>query len=337
MNEIIAHGNNKSVTDIMLQENSFNQVVRMAELMSTCKNMVPDFLRNSPGDCMAVIIQAIEWNLNPFQVAKKTYNVKGTIGYEAQLVNAVVCSSDAVVENHFKFDFIGDWDRIMGKFDVVMGDNGEYKKPAWGRQDEGGLGVIVSATIKGDSVPTPMTIMLTQAQTRNSTLWATNPKQQLSYFAVNNWARLHTPAVLMGVYTRDELDASEPMIKEKNITPIVEPAVQESALGAPVEAEPEPVQGTVIEEPATELNEAEQLIVLMKKCVNGEQLAAVAEDMKHIDSYFFEIELAEAKKVYRQKYTEIHGHPPKPVKKTKPQPQPETNNWDQPFTEGVVG
>ena len=48
-------------------------------------------------------------------------------------------------------------------------------------------------------------LLLAQASTRNSTLWAEDPRQQLAYLATKRWARLYTPDVLLGVYTPDEL------------------------------------------------------------------------------------------------------------------------------------
>ena len=51
--------------------------------------------------------------------------------------------------------------------------------------------------------------MLSQAQVRNSTLWASDPRQQLAYLAVKRWARLYCPDVILGVYTADEIDERE--------------------------------------------------------------------------------------------------------------------------------
>ncbi len=39
---------------------------------------------------MAVALQALDWQMNPFAVAGKSYQVNGTIAYEAQLIAAVV-------------------------------------------------------------------------------------------------------------------------------------------------------------------------------------------------------------------------------------------------------
>jgi hypothetical protein len=58
--------------------------------------------------------------------------------------------------------------------------------------------------------------------TKNSPLWKTNPKQQAKYLALKYWARLYAPAVIMGVYSSDELEpeAKAPTEKvEKVINP----------------------------------------------------------------------------------------------------------------------
>jgi 3-hydroxymyristoyl/3-hydroxydecanoyl-(acyl carrier protein) dehydratase len=60
--------------------------------MADSKATVPAHLAGKPADCLAVTMQA-QWGMNPFAVAQKTHVVNGTLGYEAQLVNAVVSSS----------------------------------------------------------------------------------------------------------------------------------------------------------------------------------------------------------------------------------------------------
>ncbi len=51
--------------------------------------------------------------------------------------------------------------------------------------------------------------------TRNSPLWISNPKQQIAYLALKYWARLYCPAVVLGVYTPDEVEQRT----EKEINP----------------------------------------------------------------------------------------------------------------------
>ncbi len=48
-------------------------------------------------------------------------------------------------------------------------------------------------------------------------MWKTAPKQQLAYLAVNYWARLYCPDVILGVYTPDEFDTQQRA--ERDVTP----------------------------------------------------------------------------------------------------------------------
>ena len=145
-------------------------------------------------------MQAAQWGMNPFAVAQKTHVVNGTLGYEAQLVNAVVSSSNLLATRlNYKWD--GDWSKVSGKTD---------KSPS--------LTVTVWATLKGESEPRTLTISMAQAGVRNSPLWEQDPRQQLAYLCVKRWARLHAPDVLLGVYTPDELQEAAPRV-ERDITP----------------------------------------------------------------------------------------------------------------------
>ena len=64
--------------------------------MAKGKVTVPEHLRGNVGDCMAIATQAMLWNMDPFVVAQKTHIVSGRLGYEAQLVNAVLQNSGAI-------------------------------------------------------------------------------------------------------------------------------------------------------------------------------------------------------------------------------------------------
>ncbi|HBY6305601.1 TPA: recombinase RecT [Klebsiella pneumoniae] len=177
-----------------------DRLVRFATLMADSKATVPAHLAGKPADCLAVTMQAAQWGMNPFAVAQKTHVVNGTLGYEAQLVNAVVSSSNLLATRlNYKWD--GDWSKVSGKTD---------KSPS--------LTVTVWATLKGESEPRNLTISMAQAGVRNSPLWEQDPRQQLAYLCVKRWARLHAPDVLLGVYTPDELQEAAPRV-ERDITP----------------------------------------------------------------------------------------------------------------------
>ncbi|MCQ8735512.1 RecT family recombinase [Klebsiella pneumoniae] len=177
-----------------------DRLVRFATLMADSKATVPAHLAGKPADCLAVTMQAAQWGMNPFAVAQKTHVVNGTLGYEAQLVNAVVSSSN-LLATRLNYKWGGDWSKVSGKTD---------KSPS--------LTVTVWATLKGESEPRNLTISMAQAGVRNSPLWEQDPRQQLAYLCVKRWARLHAPDVLLGVYTPDELQETAPRV-ERDITP----------------------------------------------------------------------------------------------------------------------
>lgn len=194
-----------------------NQLVRFAELMAQSKATVPQHLAGKPADCLAVTMQAAQWGMNPFAVAQKTHVVNGTLGYEAQLVNAVVSSSN-LLTSRLNYRWDGDWSKVNGKTD---------KSPS--------LTVTVSAVIKGEAEPRELTISMAQAGVRNSPLWEQDPRQQLAYLCVKRWARLHAPDVLLGVYTPDELQEAAPRV-ERDITP---PAATASGVNSLINSKPE--------------------------------------------------------------------------------------------------
>ena len=190
MNQLIQHEqtNNSTTTGaLLLNTNNLEQMYRAAEMMANARVTVPKHLAGSPGDCLAVMMQAMQWGMNPFAVAQKTHLVNGTLGYEAQLVNAVI-SSSSLLASRINYEFEGDWKDVKGKTD---------------KSDH--VAVTVSATLRGEQQPRSLRVSMAQAGVRNSPNWDSDPRQQLAYLATKKWARLHAPDVLLGVYTPDEL------------------------------------------------------------------------------------------------------------------------------------
>ncbi|MBZ7547903.1 recombinase RecT [Klebsiella oxytoca] len=195
----------------------FNRMRTLSEVMANSGNFVPEHYRGKPDACMAVVMQAARWGMDPFAVAQKTFIVgnSGVLGYEAQLVNAVI-NTMAPTKDRIHFEWFGEWENIVGRFvEKTSSQNKKYIAPGWNLKDEAEVGVRAWATLKGESEPRELVLMLSQAQVRNSTLWATDPRQQLAYLAVKRWARLYCPDVILGVYTADEIDERE----EKIINP----------------------------------------------------------------------------------------------------------------------
>lgn len=190
---------------LLMDMASMERLERIADIMASGKTTVPAHLRSSKGDCFAVAMQSMQWGMNPFAVAQKTHLVNGTLGYEGQLVAAVINNSK-VVTDRFKFEWFGPWERVIGKFTIKKGEKGEYRVPGWTFADEEGCGIRVSATLKGERTPRVLELLLAQARVRNSTQWADDPKQQLAYLAQKKWARLYAPDVILGVYSPDEFE-----------------------------------------------------------------------------------------------------------------------------------
>lgn len=203
---------NTSSAALMMDTAALDRMERFATLMASARSTVPAHFHGKTGDCLAVVMQATTWGMNPYAVAQKTHLINGVLCYEAQLVASVVNSSSLLVDR-FNFEWFGAWEKIVGKFKTIESktkkdDNGNFKKfivPAWDASDEQGLGVRVWATIKGESEPRVLELLMAQARTRNSTLWTEDPKQQLAYLAQKRWARLYAPDVILGVYTPDEI------------------------------------------------------------------------------------------------------------------------------------
>lgn len=219
--------NTASAGSLLMDGASLDRLERVADMMFTGRTTVPQHLRGSKGDCFAVVLQSMQWGMNPFAVAQKTHlSQSGALGYEAQLISAALSASGALKDDP-AYEFIGDWSKVLGKVEEKKSDKGgKYYVATYTKQDEVGLGVICRATLKGESAPRELEVMLTQCYPRFSTQWATDPKQQICYVAVRKWARLHKPGVLLGVYTPEELEQTG----EKFMGPVDEVQTAQSAI-----------------------------------------------------------------------------------------------------------
>lgn len=181
MNELTETGRAQGadLSHMMLNSDSMRALIDFSELMANSVVTVPKHLQGKPADCMAIAMQAAQWGMNPFAVAQKTHVVNGTLGYEAQLVNAVIQSSRAIAGS-FSYQFEGSGQTVRCRVGAVIRGESEITWGEW---------------LGADSV-----------QTKNSPLWKTNPKQQLGYLQVKNWARLYCPGAILGVYSDDELE-----------------------------------------------------------------------------------------------------------------------------------
>jgi hypothetical protein len=205
--------NTISASNSIFNVQALGQLQAFAGLMAQSVVTVPAHLAGKPADCMAIVMQAMQWGMNPYAVAQKTHLVNGQLGYEAQLVNAVITSSIAI-HGRFHYRYGGDWTRCTRTKEVSRektGKNGKYtvteRVRDWSDEDEEGLYVEVGAILRGEGEITwDKPLYLSQVVTRNSPLWVSKPDQQIAYLGVKYWARLYCPHVILGVYTPDELE-----------------------------------------------------------------------------------------------------------------------------------
>lgn len=205
-NEIIEHGQPiEQVNNTVFSHQMLQRIQEFSQVMAKGVATVPKHLAGNVADCMAVTMQAVQWKMNPFAVAQKTHIVNGTLGYEAQLVNAVIVASGAI-NGRFKYEYIGNWDAFQ-KTEKKHDDEIKLN-----------LGIKVGAVLKGEqNITWGEPLYLSNVTIRNSPLWKTAPKQQIAYLAVKYWARLYCPEVILGVYSTDELEEARKNIKD--ITP----------------------------------------------------------------------------------------------------------------------
>ena len=250
---------------------------RMAETMASARITIPKHLAGSPGDCLAIVMQAAQWQMNPFAVAQKTHIVNGALGYEAQLVNAVV-SSSPLLASRISYEWEGDWTGVNGKAD---------KSDA--------RAVLVSATLRGEVRPRTLRVSMAQVgEVRNSPLWVSDPRQQLAYLATKRWARLHAPDVMLGVYTVDELEESrERAMGQAEIIPNGQPANGHAAsrtdalkaqLAARKAATPQPAPILADGESAEASPDLPLVLTLIRDAGTPEELHGASEMAKRLAS-----------------------------------------------------
>ena len=152
------------------------QAVEFAQLMCKAGAAIPASLRENPGMCLAVTMDAMAWGMNPFAVARFHMVVNGVGSYMSQLITAVI-NSRAPIKGRLVPLFAGKGDALICRLEpeTLQGQVLPYESPEIGKI-------------------TP----------KNSPLWKTDPEQQLGYYSCRAWARRYFPDLLMGVYDPEE-------------------------------------------------------------------------------------------------------------------------------------
>lgn len=214
-----------------------NEIMEFAKMMALAKQAIPPHLRENPGGCLAVCIQASSWTMSPFAVANKSYVVNDRMAYESGIIAAVILMR-APIKGRIKYKYTGEGQTRSCTASVTCNDGEvvEYTSPE-----------------------------LRNIKVQNSPLWKNDPDQQLAYYSARSLARRHFPDVILGVYTPEEM-AQETL--ERDITPSFtkepalpaprpEPTHEQSSTGTPLPAAVTTVS-TVPEAPAVGTSGAEE-------------------------------------------------------------------------------
>jgi hypothetical protein len=157
----------------------WSQQVDYAKYMAASRHAIPKHLRGDVGACIAVIDMAARWGFAPYQVARQCYLVNDMLGFESQIIHAVI-EKFAPIKYRLRPTYSGDGDnrkcRITGHFKGEV-DPLEYETPALGKINP-----------------------------KNSPLWKSDPDQQLFYFATQRWARRYCPDILFGIHDIDQFE-----------------------------------------------------------------------------------------------------------------------------------
>ena len=177
------------------------QVFNYAKGMALSGPMVPSFLRNRPWSCFGIAVQAIEWRMSPFALAREAYEVENaktgerTVAYTSKVQHAVI-EARAPIKERLKVRYEGTGDDMVC---VVSGTfKGETEPREW-RSER-----------LGDRRPKPQERTNRRdgskyTVTPGSPLWQTKPTVQLFYDTSRDWIRIYAPDVAMGLFGDDEL------------------------------------------------------------------------------------------------------------------------------------
>lgn len=175
------------------------EAMEAAKLMALSDKAVRPHLRNNPGACFGIVIQAVEWGMSPYAVGNKSYLVNDQFAYESQLIQAVILRRAPLQDQLINFEYLGEGGkrRCLAWATTLSGKRVEYLSPEFDK-----------------------------VHPKNSPLWKSDPDMQFSYYSGRGLCRKHFPHVLLGVYAADEL------VPMRDVTPPAGSGLAERLQGA---------------------------------------------------------------------------------------------------------
>lgn len=171
----------------------FEHYGRVAKFMAQA-SLLPNHVKGRNidetfGNCFLIVSQADRFGMDPFALAQATFVLNGRIGYEGKLIAALI---ETKVGHPFDYEWSG-----------TPGDD-KYKILVTNRRRKDGKEVSIDGTV-GDW-KTFEKFEEGKPRVVKANWRGLASRNQLAYRGVREWARLYEPALMLGVYTPDEMD-----------------------------------------------------------------------------------------------------------------------------------
>jgi hypothetical protein len=124
-------------------------------------------------NCFRIVNQSVRWGMDPFAVLDCASLVHGKLCWEGKLIAAVI--------------------------DAKLGIKLKY---TWNDKTGDALAIVVSGTFPDTGETKTVEGTVGEWKTKQ---WGGEFKKRLAYRGAREWARLHAPATMLGVYTIDEM------------------------------------------------------------------------------------------------------------------------------------
>lgn len=205
----------------ILDTSRFEHMQRIAVSIAR-SNLVPETLRTVGAfkdkqdlpfevvmaNVFLVVNQAVRWGMDPFAVLSCTAVVHGRLCYEGKLVAAV----------------------LESKLGVEL-------DPVWNDKSGDAFGITLRGVLPSGKVREVSGTVGEWKTTGNNSPWG-NPRRQLLYRGIREWARWWAPSILLGVYTDDELADLQDNARAQRAMPVPSQQEQMALIASQPKAEP---------------------------------------------------------------------------------------------------
>lgn len=210
----------------------FEQMTRIAQVMAECA-LIPeslqgvrkgsDFEMYPPktilANCFLVVSYAERLGFDPFLVAQSCSVVRGRLMFEGKLIAAALDDKLGVT---LRYEF-GKWDPKAEA--CIVGPEGEGEMLA--------VKVIGHLPATGEFVSVDGSVSAWKT-TGDKSPWRPGAyKRMLRYRGAREWARAHQPAIMLGVYSDDEMEDLSEDFRARRAAPVQQQPSLSERLGAP--------------------------------------------------------------------------------------------------------